>query len=152
MKKRLFIAVLSLVLCTVFVLSAVAQVRPAVLVKQRQAAMTLLGKYFGPLGAMAQDKAPFDVEIVKRNAQFLETLGKIPWDGFQEVTANEKSEALPSVFKDPAKFKKASEDMQAAIANLVTVSRTGDAPALKTAIGGVGRTCGSCHDNFREKK
>jgi len=152
MKKRLFAMVLSLVLCIGFVMSAVAQVKPAVLVKQRQAAMTLLGKYFGPLGAMAQDKAPFDAEMVKRNALLLEALAKMPWDGFQEATANERSEALPAVFKDPAKFKKASEDMQAAIANLVTVSKTGDAPALKTAISGIGRTCGGCHDNFREKK
>lgn len=152
MKKRLLIVVMSLVLCIGFALSAIAQVKPATLVKQRQAAMTLLGKYFGPLGAMAQDKAPFDAEIVKRNALLLEALAKMPWDGFQEATANEKSEALPSVFKDPAKFKKASEDTQAAIANLVTVSKTGDTPALKTAIGGVGKTCGGCHDNFREKK
>jgi cytochrome c556 len=152
MKKRLFIAVLSLVLCIGVGLSAVAQVKPAVLLKQRQAAMTLLGKYFGPLGAMAQDKTPFNAEMVKQNSLFLEALSKMPWDGFQEVTANEKSGALPAVFNDPAKFKKASEDMQAAVANLVAVSRTGDAPALKTAIGGVGRTCGGCHDNFREKK
>ena len=34
--------------------AAFAQVKPEILVKQRQAAMTLQGKYFGPLGAMAQ--------------------------------------------------------------------------------------------------
>lgn len=152
MKKRLFTAVLSFVLCIGFALSAVAQVKPAVLVKQRQAAMTLFGKYFGPLGAMAQDKAPFNAEVVKRNALFLEVLAKMPWDGFQDVTANEKTGALPTVFKDPARFKKASEDMQAAVANLVVVSKTGDIPALKVAIGGIGKTCGGCHDNFREKK
>lgn len=152
MKNKLFIPILSLALCICFALSVGAQVKPSLLVKQRQAAMTLLGKYFGPLGAMAQDKAPFDAEMVKRNAAFIEALAKMPWDGFQDVTANEKSEALPAVFKDPARFKKASEDMQAAVANLVAVSRTGDAPALKAAIGGVGRTCGGCHDNFREKK
>jgi cytochrome c556 len=135
-----------------FTLSAFAQVNPALLVKQRQAAMTLIGKYFGPLGAMALDKVPFDAEVVKRNALFIEALAKMPWDGFQEVTANEKSGALPAVFKDPARFKKASEDLQAAVANLVAVSRAGDAPSLKTAISGVGRTCGACHDNFREKK
>jgi cytochrome c556 len=152
MKNRLLITVLCSILLIGFALSAIAQVKPAVLVKQRQAAMTLLGKYFGPLGAMAQDKAPFDAEIIKRNALLLEALAKMPWDGFQEVTASEKSEALPAVFKDPAKFKKASEDMQAAVANLVAVSRTGDTPALKAAIGGIGKTCGSCHDSFREKK
>jgi cytochrome c556 len=151
-KNRLLIIVLCSILLIGVALSAVAQVNPALLVKQRQAAMALLGKYFGPLGAMAQDRVPFDAEVVKRNALLIEALGKMPWDGFQEVTANEKSEALPTVFKDPAKFKKASEDMQAAIANLVAVSKTGDAPALKAAIGGIGKTCGGCHENFRQKK
>lgn len=152
MKNRRLITVLCSILLIGFALSAIAQVKPDVLVKQRQAAMTLIGKYFGPLGAMAQDKAPFNGEMVNRNALLLEALAKMPWDGFQEVTANEKSGALPAVFKDPAKFKKASEDMQAAIANLVTVSKTGDIPALKGAIGGIGKTCGGCHDNFREKR
>jgi cytochrome c556 len=152
MKNRRLITVLCSILLIGFALSAIAQVKPDVLVKQRQAAMTLIGKYFGPLGAMAQDKAPFNGEMVNRNALLLEALAKMPWDGFQEVTANEKSGALPAVFKDPAKFKKASEDMQAAIANLVTVSKTGDIPALKGAIGGIGKTCGGCHENFREKR
>ena len=38
--------------------AAFSQVKPEILVKQRQAAMTLQGKYAGPLGAMAQGKAP----------------------------------------------------------------------------------------------
>ena len=91
MKNRLLITVLCSILLIGFALSAIAQVKPAVLVKQRQAAMTLLGKYFGPLGAMAQDKAPFDAEIIKRNALLLEALAKMPWGGFHEVTASEKS-------------------------------------------------------------
>ena len=33
--------------------SALAQMKPDVMVKQRQAAMTLLGKYFGPVAGMA---------------------------------------------------------------------------------------------------
>lgn len=152
MKSRFLITALCSILLIGFALSAIAQVNPALLVKQRQAAMTLLGKYFGPLGAMAQERTPFSSEQVNRNALFLEALAKMPWDGFQEATANEKSGALPAVFKDPARFKKASEDMQAAIANLLAVSKTGDTSAMKAAIGGVGKTCGGCHDHFREKK
>ncbi len=130
---------------------ALAQAKPEVLVKQRQAAMTLQGKYFGPLAAMAQGKAPFNAAVVARNAGFLEALSHMPWDGFDASTKDAKSEALPLVFSDTAKFKQASENLQAAVVKLVAASKGGDEAATKAAIGGVGKTCGGCHDDFRHK-
>ena len=131
---------------------AVAQAKPEVLVKQRQAAMTLQGKYFGPLSAMAQGKAPFNAAVVARNAGFLEALSHMPWDGFDAATKGVKSEALPAVYSDAAKFKQASENLQAAVGKLVAASKGSDEAATKAAIGGVGKTCGGCHDDFREKR
>ena len=46
---------------------ASAQAKPETLVKQRQAVMTLHGKYFYPIRAMAQGKVPYDGAIVARN-------------------------------------------------------------------------------------
>lgn len=141
---------------TAFTLSAgaslaLAQAKPEVLVKQRQAAMTLQGKYFGPLAAMAQGKAPFNAAVVARNAGFLEALSQMPWDGFDAATKGVKSEALPAVYSDTAKFKQASENLHAAVGKLVAASKGHDEAATKAAIGGVGKTCGGCHDDFREK-
>jgi cytochrome c556 len=152
MKKIVSAVIVCVVLIGSFAVAASADVKPEVLVKQREAAMTLLGKYFGPLVAMAQDKAPFNGEVVAQNAAYISVLAKMPWDGFHESTSSEKSAALPAVFKDPAKFKKASEDMQDAVGKLVAVSKGADAAATKAAIGAVGKACGGCHDNFREKK
>ena len=73
--------------------AALAQVKPEILVKQRQSAMTLIGKYFGPLGGMAQGKVPFDAKIVQRNAEYLNTLAQMPWDGFDPSTKGEKTKA-----------------------------------------------------------
>jgi cytochrome c556 len=151
MNKRLFTMVLSSVLCMGFALTAFSEVKPEILVKQRQAAMTLQGKYFGPLGGMAQGKVPYNAEIVARNAGYLEVLTKMPWDGFDSSTANEKSAALPAVYSDNAKFKKAAENMQAAVAKLATVSKSGDEATVKAAIGALGKACGACHDDFRMK-
>ena len=39
---------------------ALAQAKPETLVKQRQAAMTLQGKYFGPMRMMGLGKMPYD--------------------------------------------------------------------------------------------
>jgi len=131
---------------------AVAQVKPEILVKQRQAAMTLIGKYFGPLGAMVKGTAPYNAAVVQRNAGYLEVLAQMPWDGFHESTKGEKSAALPAVWEKAAEFKQAQERMQGEIAKLVQVAKGGDEAAVKNQIAAVARTCGGCHDNFREKR
>lgn len=132
--------------------TAAAQAKPEQLVKQRQAAMTLQGKYWGPLGAMAQGKAPYNAELVRHNAAFLDALSKMPWDGFAASTKDVKSAALPAVYTDTAKFKEAQDRLQSEISKLVSVSKSGDEAAVKTQLGAVGKTCGGCHENFREKQ
>ena len=152
MNKKLIAAGLALALGTGYTLNALAQAKPDVLVKQRVAAMTLIGKYFGPLGGMAQGKVPFDANIVARNAGYLEVLTKLPWDGFDASPQNEKSAALPEVWKDPAKFKAAQDLVQKQVANVVAVAKGGNEAAIKAALGDVGKACGNCHNTFREKK
>ena len=132
--------------------TAAAQAKPEQLVKQRQAAMTLQGKYFGPLGAMAQGKAPYNAELVRHNAAFLDVLAKMPWDGFAASTKDIKSAALPAVFTDAAKFKEAQDRLESEISKLVSVSKSGDEAAVKAQLGAVGKSCGGCHENFREKQ
>lgn len=132
--------------------SVLAQVKPEVLVKQRQGAMTLIGKYFGPLGGMAQGRAPFDAKIVQRNADYLAVLTKMPWDGFDPSTKGEKTRALPEVYSNSGKFKEAAERLQSEVGKLQSVAKNGDEAATKAQIGAVGKACGGCHDNFRQKQ
>lgn len=131
---------------------AFAQAKPEVLVKQRQAAMTLIGKYFGPMAAMAQGKAPYNADVVRRNAGFLDNLSRMPWDGFDASTRGEKTRALPAVFDNAAKFKEAASRLENEAAKLVAASRGGDEAAVKAQIGAVGKSCGGCHDDFRQKQ
>jgi len=151
MKSKLVAVSLSLFLGAV-ALDAAAQARPDVLVKQRQAAMTLQAKYFGPLAGMAQGRIPYNAEAVQRNAAFLETLSKMPWDGFQESTKGEKSAALPAIWDKAGEFKQAMERFENEAVRLVQVAKTGDEGAVKAQIGAVGKACGGCHENFRQKQ
>jgi cytochrome c556 len=133
--------------------TAFAQAKPETLVKQRQAAMTLQGKYVGPLVGMLKGTVPYDANVVARNAGYLEALSKMPWDGFAESTKGQKNTiALPVIWSDAAKFKQAQDQFQSAVAALVVASKSGDEAKVKAAIGDVGKNCGSCHDNFREKQ
>jgi cytochrome c556 len=132
--------------------AALAQAKPEVLVKQRQAGMTLIGKYFGPLGGMAQGKVPFNAQIVQRNADYLAALSQMPWDGFDPSTANEKSRAKPELFKETQKVKELIDRFQGEVKKLQTAAKSGDEGAIKAQIGAVGKACGACHDAYREKQ
>src|SRR5206468_5715553 len=86
MKKRLMLAGFALALGAGYTLTAFSQVKPETMVKQRQAAMTLQGKYAGPLGGMAAGKVPYNADTVAFNAAMLDALSRMPWDGFAEST------------------------------------------------------------------
>ena len=149
--KRTIVAVTAVFTALVMV-DALAQAKPETLVKQRQAAMTLQGKYFGPMAAMAQGKAPYNAGVVQRNSGFLANLSRMPWDGFDPSTKDVKSAALPVVFSDTAKFKEAYERLENETSKLYEVSRNGDEAAVKAQIGAVGKACGGCHETFRQKQ
>jgi cytochrome c556 len=150
--KRTVVAAAAVIALGAIAGAALAQVKPDVLVKQRQAVMTLQGKYFGPLGGMAQGKVPFNAELVQRNADYLAVLSQMPWDGFDPSTANEKSRAKPELFKEMEKVKGLIERFQGEVKKLQTVAKSGDEAAAKSQIAAVNKACGACHDAYREKQ
>ncbi len=151
MNQRIFSIGLALLLGAGYSLTAYSQAKPETLVKQRQSAMVLQGKYFGPMAGMAQGKVPFNATVIARNAVYLEALSHMAWDGFQPGTSGEKSRALPEIYSDAAKFKAAQDSFQSNAAKLVAASKGGDEAAIKAAIGAIGKDCSGCHDNFRQK-
>lgn len=153
MNKWFFTLGLFLALGAGYSLTAFPQAKPETLVKQRQAAMTLQGKYFyGQLRPMAQGKIPYDANAAARNAAFLEALSKMPWDGFTPSTRDVKSGALPAVFTESAKYKAAQDRLQSEVAKLVAATKSGDEAAAKAQILAVDKTCGGCHETFRERQ
>ena len=152
MKSKWLMAIVVGTLGAGFLADASAQAKPEVLVKQRQAAMTLIAKYWGPMGGMMQGRVPYDAAVVQRNAGYLEALDKMPWDGFAESTKGEKSAALPAVWEKPGEFKQAADRLQSEVAKLNQVAKGGDEAAVKAQLGAVGKACGGCHETFRQKQ
>jgi len=132
--------------------AALAQMKPDVMVKQRQAAMSLIGKYWGPIAGMASGKvSPYNADVVARNATYLENLAQMPWDGFHDSTKNEKSRALPDVWGQNAKFVELANRLQTETAKLAQSARARDEAGVKAQFGAVGKVCGACHEGFRAK-
>jgi cytochrome c556 len=133
--------------------AALAQMKPDVMVKQRQSAMTLIAKYWGPIAGMASGKvSPYNADVVSRNATYLENLAQMPWDGFHENTKGEKNtKALPEIWSQKAKFDELATRLQSETAKLGELARAKNEAGVKQQYAAVGKVCGACHEGFRAK-
>jgi cytochrome c556 len=152
MKKSLVAAAVAVTLGSLAGFAA-AQVKPEIMVKQRQSAMTLIGKYWGPIAGMASGKvSPYNADVISRNATYLENLAQMPWDGFHDSTKDEKNtKALPEIWSQKAKFDELAQRLQTETAKLGEVARKKDEAGVKQQYAAVGKVCGACHEGFRAK-
>lgn len=134
-------------------LSAPAQAqfaKPEDAIKYRKASFTVMGAHFGRLGAMANGRVPYDAKAAADNADIVATLGQLPWAGFVEGSDKGDTRAKAEIWKDAAKFKEASDKMQAEVLKLNTAAKAGNLETLKAAFSPAAATCKACHDNFRK--
>ena len=132
-------------------LPAQAQVaKPEDAIKYRKASFTVMSAHFGRLGAMANGRVPYDAKAAAENADTVSALAKLPWAAFGEGTDKGETRAKPEIWKESAKFKEASDKMQAEIVKLNVAAKAGNLDALKAAFGPAGASCKACHDNFRK--
>jgi cytochrome c556 len=146
MKAKLLVSLIA-IFTAVLAGESMAQTNPNQLVAQRKGAMNLQAKYFGPLLAMAQGRAPYDAKIAQRNLEYLTVISQLPWDDFQPSTVgNANTRAKEEIFKDAAKFKSTQETYVAALQKLI--ASKGSEAALKSDAPTVARSCNSCHEQF----
>jgi cytochrome c556 len=130
--------------------TAYAQVKLEDQVKYRRAAYTLMSLNFGSLGAMAQEKKPFNAEEAARNADFVAMLSTVPKQYFGEGT-DKDTKAKPEIWSHRADFDAKMDKMVGEAQKLPAVVRSGDMAAFKKQVGDTGAACKACHDEYRLK-
>jgi cytochrome c556 len=145
--KKMAIAV---VLAVAALPLAAQQVKLEDQVKYRRAAYTLMGLSLGNLGAMAQDKKPFNKEEAQQSADLLKMVSTIPRNYFPEGS-DKDTKAKPEIWQKRADFDTRMDKMIAEAAKLPDVVRGGDIAAFKQQVGETGKACKSCHDEYRAK-
>lgn len=125
--------------------------KPEDALKYRKASFTVMGTHFGRLGAMAQGRVPFDAKMAADNAEIVADMAKLPWAAFGEGTDGGDTKAKPEIWKQGAKFKEASDKLQAESVKLAAAAKTGKEDAFKAAFAATAGTCKNCHDDFRAK-
>lgn len=127
-------------------------VQPEMHVRQRKALMVTAAKYYFPLSAMAAGEIPYDLTVATRNAAYLDSLSKMPWENFVESTVGvQNTNALPEIYKEGTEFAAAAENYRAAVEKLVVATKSGEEAGVKAAIRAIGPTCGTCHGTFRAR-
>ncbi|WP_033093912.1 c-type cytochrome [Colwellia psychrerythraea] len=119
----------------------------------RQSIFKLLGSNMGPLGAMAKGKIPLDAKVVEKNAVRINQLSLMIADYTRTDTSkfDVKTEALAKIWQEPEHFNKDINKLTIASSALIAAAKSNNESEIKKAIGGVGKTCGGCHDDFKEE-
>ena len=117
----------------------------------RQAQMGLYGFNLGPLGAMVQDKMPYDAAVAAAAAANLAALATLDQSRYWvEGTDSsvEGSRAKAEIWTDQEGVMAQVVGLRTASAALAAVAGDG-LDAMKAAFGPVGQSCGSCHEAYR---
>jgi cytochrome c556 len=145
------LAVAALALCASLPAAAQFQ-KPEDAVKYRQSAFTVMANHFGRIGAMVNNRVPFDAAQAQANADIAATMSRLPYIAFGEGTDKVgNTRALPEVWTKRGEFDAAAKKMQEEMAKLQAATKTGNQDQIKTAFGAVGQSCKGCHDNFRKE-
>jgi cytochrome c556 len=122
-------------------------------VKVRQGLFDVQAFAFGPVGAMLKG-APFNAQAAETAAKRIEMTSSMIPDVFQMDTRkfqSVKTKARDGIWTNKADFDQKAKDLQMAAQNLEQAAMSGDKGMTLRAAGQVGKACGSCHDEFREK-
>lgn len=125
-------------------------------VKARQSQMTLYAFNLGVLGGMAKGDIEYDADAATAAASNLASLSRMDqsrlWPpGSDNMTLGaDKTAALPAIWE--AGSTAGEKGMAFATAALAMEQAAGGGlDALRGAIGAVGKSCGGCHESYRQK-
>jgi cytochrome c556 len=152
LSKLLLVGLVSLTTTSVMADAAKSEKHAKKATQLRQSVFSLLGSNMGPLGAMAKGKIPVDAVVVEKNALRINQLSMMIADYTRTDTSGfeMKTRAKDAVWQEQEKFLDNIEKLTTTSSTLIAAAQSGDESAIKKAIGGVGKSCGGCHDDFRE--
>lgn len=121
--------------------------------EQRKANMKERGEIMRILGPIAQGRADFDAATVNDALAKLETNAEAGADTealWPEGSDTGDTKASPAIWANFDDYKDRNEKYTEAVAAAVAAAPQ-DLAAFQAAFGPVGASCGSCHENYRNK-
>ena len=104
--NRIAIAAAALAAASAGIAFAQQGPKPEDEIRYRQSVMNVIGRAMGPMGAMAQGKAPFNAAVAQKNSALVESLIALPYNSFGPGTdKGAPTKADPKIWTESAKFK-----------------------------------------------
>lgn len=133
--------------------AASAQVKPEDQIKFRKAGYSFMSWNMGKIKSNIE--GTYDAAQVTAAANAIagianSGMGALYGPGTDKAIGDQKTRVKPELFQNMADVGKLAGDFNKAANNLASVAASGDAAAVKTAFGDLGKTCKACHDKFRE--
>ncbi|OOZ37599.1 c-type cytochrome [Solemya velesiana gill symbiont] len=120
-------------------------------VEYRQAVMTTYGWNFKPMGAMVNNKAPYDAEKFKHHATDLAAAAHLDLlSGFPEDSEHEESDVKSEIWLNWENFEQKYRNFQEKAAALNAAADSADLDKIRPTFGATAKTCKDCHKAFRE--
>jgi cytochrome c556 len=121
-------------------------------VKYRQQNMKAVGAHFTSVVAILKGEVDYADQMAP-NARMLAETAKLSLVPFEANTADSdvKTTATADVWTKWDDFAGGMKEMEDAATQLASAAESGDKGAIGEAVQALGKTCKSCHDNFRSK-
>jgi cytochrome c556 len=118
----------------------------------RKSVLQLISSNMGPLGAMAKGKIPMDADVITKNAERIAFLAPMMHDYFSLDTSkfNINTDAKDSIWTNHKDFSDKVDNLVTAANNLKMAGEKNETGSFKKAIGAVGGSCKSCHDDYKK--
>lgn len=142
--KSITLLILSLLMANIVYADAEAEI------KYRQAVMKSVGGHMASMAAILKGKT--HLSDLKAHASSLATMATIVPNVFPEGSAEGKTEALKTIWKDSKKFKSSMDKFVKAANQMNEAASSEKMDAIGSAIKALGQSCKGCHDDFREEQ
>ena len=120
-------------------------------VKYRQHTMDAVGGHMNDLVAIAKGEVDHKDHIAL-HASSLAGLARIAPELFgPDTKTGADTKALPKIWEQPDVFKQRLDAFKTAADDLDAVVKGGDMTKFGAAVGALGKSCKSCHDDFKKK-
>ena len=118
--------------------------------KYRKSLYQVIAWNVGPMGAMAQDKAPFNAADFAMRAGRVAELTPMLAEAYGPDTRGvANSRMKPEAWQNRADFDAKLKDLVDGSAKLAQVAQGGDAAKSKAAFFDMANTCKACHDKYK---
>lgn len=130
---------------------AVSQKHAEAAVEYRQSLYQLVKSNMGPLGGMAKGAIPYNEDVMMTNAVRLEQLADMMVDYLSVDTRkfDVKTGAKDAIWENFSDVEEKVSAMKTAAVNLQRVVDAGNKDDYRSAIGNIGASCKSCHDDYK---